>query len=101
MPHCYLVTADAEIVTVCTPSGMELFFQHAGWDLAEGPVPDNWQVTQEALKSAAERGGQQILGPPLAVDADMPERALNWNQESENEEVTPIPGAANLERMSG
>jgi quercetin dioxygenase-like cupin family protein len=64
VPHAYRFTSpEVDLLTLCTPSGMENFFRGAGRDLAE-PRPDGWEVTLDALVGAAQAGGQDILGPP-------------------------------------
>jgi quercetin dioxygenase-like cupin family protein len=72
LPHTYRVVEEADLFTVCTPSGMERFFDQAGWDLAAGPAPDSWHVTPAAMQDAARAGGQVVLGPPLEVADEMP-----------------------------
>jgi quercetin dioxygenase-like cupin family protein len=72
VPHTYAITSDAaEIITVCNPAGMEEFFREIGWDLAK-PQPDDWRVDVEAMRDAALRCGQHVLGPPLGPDDAMP-----------------------------
>ncbi|WAJ43634.1 cupin domain-containing protein [Mycobacterium sp. Aquia_216] len=73
IPHTYTVLADADLLTICTPSGMERFFERAGWDLSQGAPPEDWSVTRKALQDAATAGGQIVLGPPLAPDDEMPQ----------------------------
>lgn len=64
IPHAYRFTSpEVDLLTICTPSGMEDFFRAAGRDVRE-PRPQDWDVSMEALLAAAEAGGQQILGPP-------------------------------------
>lgn len=64
VPHAYRFTApEVDLLTICTPSGMERFFRGAGRRLAD-PRPDGWEVTMEAMAAAAAAGGQEILGPP-------------------------------------
>jgi quercetin dioxygenase-like cupin family protein len=70
--HTYHVVADADLITFCTPSGMETFFEQAGWDLSQGAPPADWSVTREALAAAATASGQVVLGPPLAPQDGMP-----------------------------
>lgn len=76
VPHTYCAIADAELITICNPSGMERFFERAGWDLAQGAPPEDWAVTPAALQDAAAAGGQVVLGPPLAPGDEMPAHAL-------------------------
>ena len=66
VPHAYRFTSDeVDLLTICTPSGMERFFRGAGRPVSE-PRPDGWEVTMEALAAAGMAGGQEILGPPPA-----------------------------------
>jgi quercetin dioxygenase-like cupin family protein len=69
IPHAYHFTSpEVDLLTVCTPSGMEEFFRGAGRDL-RSPRPDGWEITMPALIEAAKIGGQEILGPPPALGA--------------------------------
>jgi quercetin dioxygenase-like cupin family protein len=64
VPHAYHFTSPVvDMLTICTPAGMESFFRGAGRDLTT-PRPEGWSVTMEALVEAARSGGQEILGPP-------------------------------------
>lgn len=64
VPHAYRFTSpEVDLLTICTPSGMESFFRGAGRALTD-PRPDGWEITMEALVTAAAVGGQEILGPP-------------------------------------
>jgi hypothetical protein len=64
VPHAYHFTSPTvDMLTICTPAGMEDFFRAAGRDLS-APRPEGWSVTLEALVEAARAGGQEILGPP-------------------------------------
>lgn len=64
IPHTYRITSDdTHMVTLCTPAGMEGFFRSAGHDLAT-PAPVGWEVSQEALRAAADAHGITLLGPP-------------------------------------
>ena len=64
IPHAYRFTSpEVDLLTICTPSGMERFFRGAGRRVTD-PRPDGWAVTMEALVAAAAAGGQEILGPP-------------------------------------
>lgn len=66
VPHAYRFTApEVDLLTICTPSGMENFFRGAGRRVTD-PRPDGWEVTVEALVAAGDTGGQEILGPPPA-----------------------------------
>ena len=66
LPHAYRMTSDSfDVITLCTPAGIEGFFRAAGWDLSE-PKPPEWEITPATLAAAAARAGQQIIGPPLA-----------------------------------
>lgn len=64
VPHAYrIVSPEADVLTLCTPSGMESFFRSAGHDLST-PPPPGFEVTVDALVRAGIAGGQEILGPP-------------------------------------
>lgn len=66
VPHAYRFDApEVDLLTICTPSGIEGFFRGAGRRVTD-PRPDGWAVTMEALAAAAVAGGQEILGPPPA-----------------------------------
>lgn len=72
VPHTYLFTSDTvDMITVCTPAGMEEFFRAAGWDLST-PPPADWSVDPAALRVAAQACGQRVLGPPLGAEDAMP-----------------------------
>ncbi|MGW1506410.1 cupin domain-containing protein [Streptomyces mirabilis] len=72
LPHTYLFTSDeAELLTVCNPSGMEDFFREAGWDLAN-PMPEDWAVDIKSLAKIGAAAGQIVLGPPLTREDRMP-----------------------------
>lgn len=67
IPHAYHFTApEVDLLTICTPSGMEHFFRGAGRRITD-PRPDGWEVSMAALLAAGAQGGQEILGPPPAV----------------------------------
>jgi quercetin dioxygenase-like cupin family protein len=72
VPHTYrFISAEADILTLCVPSGIETFFRTAGHDLAT-PKPAGWQLTPASMAAAAELVGQRIIGPPLDADDHMP-----------------------------
>ncbi|MBS2540288.1 hypothetical protein KGQ20_46900, partial [Catenulispora sp. NF23] len=76
LPHSYVFTSEeAELLTICNPSGMEDFFRAAGWDLSQ-PKPEDWAVDIKSLAKIGEGLGQTVLGPPLAPDAQMPAEYL-------------------------
>jgi hypothetical protein len=75
IPHAYRITADAEILALATPSGLENFFRQAGWDL-QRPKPEGWSITPASMGQAAAANGQRILGPPLNADDMLPRAAL-------------------------
>lgn len=64
VPHAYrIVSEEADMLTLCTPGGMEEFFRGAGHDLDR--IGDaGWEVSMADLVAAAASGGQEILGPP-------------------------------------
>ncbi|MFR9731374.1 cupin domain-containing protein [Saccharopolyspora sp. MS10] len=67
VPHAYHITADAEMLALSTPCGMENFFRGAGHDLRT-PKPEGWSITPASMGKAAAENGQTILGPPLGPD---------------------------------
>ena len=68
IPHTYRVTQDGtDLLTICTPGGMDSFFRSAGHDRSK-PKPEGWAITPATLGAAAAAVGQQILGPPKGVD---------------------------------
>jgi mannose-6-phosphate isomerase-like protein (cupin superfamily) len=67
VPHAYRITADADMITICTPAGAENFFRAAGHDVAT-PKPPDWALTPASLAAAAAAIGMQIVGPPPPPD---------------------------------
>jgi quercetin dioxygenase-like cupin family protein len=63
VPHGYRITADADMITICTPAGAEKFFRAAGHDSAT-TKPPGWALTPVSLAAAAESTGVRIVGPP-------------------------------------
>jgi quercetin dioxygenase-like cupin family protein len=64
VPHGYRITSDtADLLMICTPSGIEGMFRHAGRDVST-PRPDDFRIAPELLAEAADAYGQIILGPP-------------------------------------
>jgi quercetin dioxygenase-like cupin family protein len=66
VPHTYLMTADTDLLTICTPAGAEGFFRGVGRDLAV-PKPSGWAITPESLAAMAPQFGIEILGPPRSA----------------------------------
>jgi quercetin dioxygenase-like cupin family protein len=63
IPHAYRFTSpEVDLLTLCTPSGMEGFFRGAGRDLTDGDT--DREISMADLVAAAVAGGQEILGPP-------------------------------------
>jgi len=76
IPHAYRFTSESvDLLTMCTPAGIEGFFRSAGWDLST-PKPEGWALTPETMKTAAVHYGQQILGGPLGPDEFIPAELL-------------------------
>lgn len=68
IPHTYRITQDGtDMLTICTPGGMDNFFRAAGHDVST-PKPAGWAITPATLGAAAAAAGQQILGPPKGAD---------------------------------
>ncbi|MDQ6642178.1 MAG: cupin domain-containing protein [Actinomycetota bacterium] len=64
VPHSYRITSDGtQMLTLCTPGGIEGFFRGAGHDLAT-QRPDNWQLTPAVMAPHAQAHGITLLGPP-------------------------------------
>ncbi len=61
--HGYHCLTDMDLLTLCTPAGLETFFRSAGHDLAT-PKPARWEYTAAGMGAAAEAAGVEILGPP-------------------------------------
>jgi quercetin dioxygenase-like cupin family protein len=63
-PHAYQITsATADVLTCCTPAGIEGFFRALGHDL-DTPLPPGWTLDPAALRCEAARYGIAMLGPP-------------------------------------
>jgi hypothetical protein len=76
VPHTYLFTSDTvDMMTVCTPAGMEEFFRAVGWNLAN-PQPQDWAIDMAKMQVAAQACGQHVLGPPLGPGDVMPPEYL-------------------------
>lgn len=75
VPHAYHFTSDVDLLTLCTPAGIEAFFRAAGWDVSQ-PKPDGWALTPAAMATAAAAHGQKILGPPLGPGDMIPAPSL-------------------------
>jgi quercetin dioxygenase-like cupin family protein len=68
IPHAVRCDIASRALVLCTPAGFqEVVFRSAGWDLTR-PRPEGWQLTQDALREAAERAGNTIIGPPHGLD---------------------------------
>jgi quercetin dioxygenase-like cupin family protein len=66
LPHTYRMTSDyIDVITLCTPAGLERFFRAAGWDLSK-PKPSDWEITPNMLAESVTHHPHRIIGPPLA-----------------------------------
>lgn len=64
IPHAYRFTSEtADVLTICTPAGIEAFFRAAGHDLSR-PKPEGWVLTPPMLAEAMVHHGGRIIGPP-------------------------------------
>ena len=63
IPHAYRFTSDVDLLTFCTPAGIEGFFRAAGPDLSL-PKPDGWAITPATVGAAMAAHGGRIVGPP-------------------------------------
>lgn len=76
LPHAYHFTGESnDLLTICTPAGIERFFRAAGWDVTQ-PKPEGWSMTPAAMAAAGVAHGQTILGPPLGPADRIPEALL-------------------------
>ncbi|MFI6426577.1 cupin domain-containing protein [Promicromonospora sp. NPDC050880] len=71
VPHAYRITAEADLLALSTPAGLEGFFRGAGRD-ARTPRPKGWEITPQTMGEAAAGNGQVVLGPPLCPDDLLP-----------------------------
>ncbi len=64
VPHGYRITSPtADLLMICTPSGIEGMFREVGRDVS-APRPPGWRVDLDRLAEAAAERGNTILGPP-------------------------------------
>ncbi len=64
LPHAYRFTSEtADVLTLCTPAGIEGFFRAAGHDLRQ-PKPAGWALTPATMAAALSQHGGRIIGPP-------------------------------------
>jgi quercetin dioxygenase-like cupin family protein len=68
LSHAYRIdSAEAHLLTLVTPGGLEGFFRAAGHDLAT-PRPDGWEITPEAVSAALLEHGGRNIAPPHGPD---------------------------------
>lgn len=66
LPHAYRVLEDGtQMLTLCTPAGLEGFFRGAGHDLSTR-LPEDWVLGPAQLAPVATAHGVTLLGPPPA-----------------------------------
>jgi quercetin dioxygenase-like cupin family protein len=64
VPHGYRITSDkADLLMICTPSGIEGMFRYAGRDIST-LQPEGFAISPDILSKAAKDYGQIIVGPP-------------------------------------
>lgn len=64
LPHAYRVLEDStQMLTLCTPAGIEGFFRGAGHDMST-PLPEDWTLGPGQLAPVAAAHGVTLLGPP-------------------------------------
>jgi len=64
IPHSYRITSlTADLLMICTPTGIEGMFRHAGRDRVT-PQPDGFKIPLSLLGEASEMFGNVIVGPP-------------------------------------
>jgi mannose-6-phosphate isomerase-like protein (cupin superfamily) len=76
VPHALRITAPSDMLAICTPAGIERFFEAIGRVLSQ-PKPEGWAASPEITAAAMEESGQRLLGPPLAEHDLMPAAYLN------------------------
>jgi quercetin dioxygenase-like cupin family protein len=68
LAHAYRVdSAEAHLLTLVTPGGLEGFFRMAGHDLAT-PAPEGWVLTHDAINTALIAHGGRNIAPPHGPD---------------------------------
>jgi quercetin dioxygenase-like cupin family protein len=64
LPHAYRFTSEtADVLTLCTPAGIEGFFRMAGHDVRL-PKPAGWVLTPATMAAALSAHGGRVIGPP-------------------------------------
>jgi quercetin dioxygenase-like cupin family protein len=64
LAHAYRAgDQGAQLLTLCTPGGLEGFFRTAGHDRATAR-PEGWGITPATMGAALAAHGGSILGPP-------------------------------------
>jgi mannose-6-phosphate isomerase-like protein (cupin superfamily) len=76
VPHALRITAPSDLLAICTPAGIERFFEAIGRDPSQ-PQPEGWAASPEIMTAAVEDSGQRLLGPPLAEHDLMPAAYLH------------------------
>lgn len=67
VPTAHRITADAEILVINAPGGLEKFFRMVCHDVSE-PRPEGWRLSFDAMVRAAAATGHTILALPAEVD---------------------------------
>lgn len=68
LAHAYRIdSAEAHLLTLVTPGGLEGFFRMVGHDLST-PVPAGWAVTHDAIDAALIAHGGRNVAPPHGPD---------------------------------
>lgn len=67
VPTGHRITADAEILVINAPGGLEKFFRAVCHDVSR-PKPAGWRLSFDAMVRAATATGHRILALPAEVD---------------------------------
>jgi hypothetical protein len=84
IPHTLRITSPSEVLLVCTPAGLERYFDAIGWDPSQPKPQGRAPASPQTMAPAAAESGQQILGPPLGDIDAMPAEYLKLGRHIAN-----------------
>jgi quercetin dioxygenase-like cupin family protein len=68
IPHAIRFDTASRVMMLNIPAGpQEELFRELGWDLRE-PLPEDWRLSLDAVRDAAQRGGIELIGPPHGLE---------------------------------
>jgi quercetin dioxygenase-like cupin family protein len=67
VPTAHRITADAEILVINAPGGLEKFFRMVCYEVSR-PRPEGWRLSFDEMVRAAAATGHSILALPAEVD---------------------------------